>query len=73
MSDCRWGVRPCPVREYGHDEPIRGKMVFEDGTELPFTKARYVNGKERALDHFEADGLRYVKAPVRDWDSEAIE
>lgn len=63
MSWCRNGGRDVcerPDKTYDHAEPIRGKTVFTDGTELPFTFSRRTQGGgTRAVDHFESDGTRY--------------
>lgn len=69
MSDCRWGVKPYPFKEYDHTEPIRGKTVFTNGTECKFTYSRTTGNGRRSIDHFEADGTRYMPVAERDWDS----
>ena len=46
--------------QYDQSKPIRGRFVFNDGTDLPFTKARYINGIERKVKYVEVDGIRYT-------------
>lgn len=70
MSDCRWGVRPYPVREYDRSLPIRGRLVYSDGTDSRFTFARYVNGRMREVRAVEIDGKRFAEVPDIDWDAE---
>lgn len=54
MSDCSSNA----FKRYEHPEVMRGKLVFDDGTELPLTFARH-NG--RRVDHFTMDGERYER------------
>ena len=73
MSGCRNGGRDVyerpDVREYDQRTPIRGHIVYGDGTQSSFTFARFFNGKERAVRHVVIDGVRYVARPERDWDA----
>jgi len=74
MSDCRWGVRPYPVKEYENTPTIRGRIVYKDGLrDSLLTFARKTPEGMRVVDHVELDGVRYVPAPTRDWDSEVDE
>ena len=73
MSGFRCGAQVCPVREYDQSRPIRGRIVYADGSESMFTYARYVNGREREVVRVEIDGRRFVPAPDVDWDSEVCE
>ena len=66
MSDCTNGGRlvyqPPEVREYDQQVPIRGKLLYADGTKSAFTFSRLVNGRERRVVAVEVDGARY--API---------
>lgn len=71
MSDCRWGIRPYPVKEYDHDEPIRGEHVMRDGERVPWTLSKKTkDGRVREFDHEEVDGKRYLPVHEHDYDSE---
>ena len=71
MSSCRHGGRDAyerpAVREYDQAKPIRGRIVYEDGSESGFTYARFVNGAEREVAHVEIDGEVFLKRyPTKD-------
>lgn len=70
MSDCSTRAW---VTEYDQQQPIRGRLVYVDGTGSAFTFSRLVNGAVRVVDHIEVDGVRYTRLPERDWDSEVCE
>lgn len=63
MSGCRHGGRDVyrhpDAREYDQSRPIRGRVVWDDGTESRITYGRYVNGVERRAAYVEMDGTRY--------------
>ena len=42
------------------------RIVFTDHQERDFMLP--INLMNRSIDHFEADGIRYVRARERDWD-----
>ena len=70
MSDCRVPMpfyQPPDVRERDQGKPIRGRLVFDDGTERKLSLARYVNGRERRVVAVELDGVTYAPV-VRDED-----
>lgn len=58
--DYRDGLDHSFTIEYDQSKPIRGRFVFEDGTDLPFTKARFINGVERKVKYVEVDGVRFT-------------
>lgn len=63
MSDCMRGGRFHYAKGHGtptgtQPDVMRGKVVFEDGTELPLVYVR--NG--RSVAWFEMDGVRYERA-----------
>lgn len=62
--DNRDGRAHADTTQYDQSRPIRGFFVFEDGTELPFTKSRYVNGEERKVKYVVIDGVRYTRDQV---------
>lgn len=72
MSACRHGGRDVPARPavtaYDHSRPIRGRIVYADGSSSGFTFCRDVNGRERRVAWIECDGERFVRAPRRDFD-----
>ena len=65
MSDCKMGgrvryTRYVPEGTVTHEEDVmRGKVVFDDGTELPLSYYRH-NG--RSVERFEMDGERFERA-----------
>ena len=70
MSSCRHGGRDTYQRpgetDYRHDEPIRGRLVFKDGTDSKFTTSRFLeDGTERVMDHVEVDDERYERYVTR--------
>ena len=62
MSDCSTQACNAP-------RGIDGRIAWTDGKESELHYARFVNGVERRADYIELDGVRYVPAPQRDWDS----
>ena len=70
MSDCTNGGRSvyAPMRKYDHEEPIRGRFVFDKGMDRPIALSRRVGGEERRVLYVELDGARYVRQGERDWD-----
>ena len=57
------------VKDYGTYERVDVLIAFKNAPALPFT----YNANGRILDHFEADGKRYLPVPEKDWDCEIEE
>lgn len=59
------------MKKYKNDAPIRGKTVFKGNVPpLDFTLSRETEDGTREIDHFEADGTRYMPVAEKDFDSE---
>ena len=65
MSDCRHGGRDLYVapdtKAYDQREPIRGLIVFDNGSTQRISHARYSNGVELKVDHVVIDGMPYTR------------
>lgn len=65
MSSCRHGGRDVyaapHVTEYDRVPPIRGRIVYEDGTDSKFTFSRMTDSSERKVREVEIDGETYAK------------